>query len=122
MSAMPDDLLFGSIDGDTAAKLEIVADPGHPVGRDAATAFLAACEADAKAHGYVSVNRVSAALEDEGIEHHRYSAFWSRFTGKGRPMRRARADESPQGFPFEARKGSKTGNDGRLMPLRMWQG
>lgn len=112
---MPDDLLFGAIDGTTADKLAVVADPSHPVGRDAVAAFLTACEADAAAHGYVSVNRVSAALESEGIEHPRYSAFWARFTGKGRPMRRLPGR-------FEERRGSRTGNNGRLMPLREWVG
>lgn len=115
MSAMPDDLLFGAIDGSTADKLAIVADPDHPVGRDAVTAFLAACEVDHRNYGYVSVNRVSAALAEEGIEHHRYSAFWSRFTGKGRPMRRLPGR-------FEERRGSTSGNNGRLMPLREWVG
>lgn len=115
MSVQVEALLFGSIDGTTADKLAVVADPEHPVGRDAVAAFLTACEADHRRHGYVSVNRVSAALESEGIEHHRYSAFWSRFTGKGRPMRRLPGR-------FEERQGSKSGNNGRLMPLREWVG
>lgn len=121
----PDDQPMLTADPDTHNRLVLVADVTSPIGRDAVAAFLAACEADADANGgLVSVNRVSAALDAEGIEHHRYSAFWSRFTGKGRPMRRAKPEECPWSPTrgFEPRKGSKSGNDGRLMPIRKWQG
>lgn len=99
---------------DQADLLALVADPDRPTGRDAVAAFLAACEADAKAHdGRVSVNRVSAALESEGIEHHRYSALWSHYTGRGKPMVKIPGE-------WEVRQGSKTGNNGKPMAVRRW--
>lgn len=99
---------------DAADLLELVADTERATGRDAVAAFLAACEADARAHdGRVSVNRVSAALEAEGIEHHRYSAFWSHFTGRGKPMVKCSGE-------WEVRAGSKTGNNGKPFVVRRW--
>jgi hypothetical protein len=112
---------FAPVDDDTADLLAMVADAESPVGRDAVAAFLAACEADAANHGgIVSVSRVGAALTEAGIEHHRYSSFWSHFTGHGKPMRPATtADTDP---PWEIRRGSKSGNNGKPMRLRVWVG
>ena len=91
------------------------ADPDH------ATAFLGACQADAGLHdGIVSVNRVSAQLADAGIDHHAYSSFWGRYTGRNRPMRKATTDDLPD--PWETRSGSQTGNNGKPMRLRVWTG
>ena len=116
-----DEPLFGSIDGDTADKLALVADPEAAVGRDMVAAFLAACEADARANGgLVSVNRVSAALPDDITSTERYAAMWGHFTGKGKPMRRATTEDHPH--PWEERKGSRSGNDGKPMRLRFWEG
>lgn len=77
--------------------------------------FLAACKADADAHdGLVSVNRVSAALSEAGIESRRYSSLWGHFTGDGKPMRSTQQ--------VEVRAGSTSGNDGKAMWLRRWVG
>lgn len=106
---------FASIDDATDDLLALVADPDHPVGRDAVTAFLAACEVDAQLHGgLVSVNRVRALLAEEDINPRRLSAFWAHFTGPGRPM--AVTDE------WEFCKGSASHNDGRPFKLRRWVG
>ena len=79
-------------------------------------AFLAACEADAKAHdGRVSVSRVSAALPEDITSTERYSSFWSHFTGKDRPMRRLDG-------VWDERKGSRSGNNGKPTPARVWVG
>lgn len=95
--------------------LALVADPESPVGRDDVAAFLDACRRDAMAHdGLVSVNRVRKLMDGRDIEHHRYSAFWARFTGKGRPM--VKADG------WEVCEGSTSGNDGRPYRLRRWAG
>lgn len=85
--------------------------------------FLDACEADAAAHdGLVSVNRVRALVQESGhtIDPARYSAFWSRFTGKGRPMRKATGDDTPE--PWEVCQGSTSNNNGRPYRLRVWLG
>ena len=112
---------FAPVDDDTADLLALIANPGHPVGRDAVAAFLAACEADAAAHdGLVSVNRVSAALPDDITSTERYSSLWSHYTGKGKPMRKATTNDTP--IPWEERKGSRSGNDGKPVRLRVWQG
>jgi hypothetical protein len=118
VSAQPE---WSPLDDETADLLSLVADPERVVGRDAVAAFLAACKDDARTHGgEVSVNRVSAALGDAGIEHHRYSSFWSEFTGPGRLMRKA---ESQKGeLVWEAREGSTSGNNGKPMRLRRWIG
>ena len=116
MTAQPHALLFGALDGTTAAKLAIVADPEHPVGRDTVAAFLAACEADAKAHdGRVSVSRVGAMLPDDITSTTRYSSLWSAFTGRGKPMRRVAGE-------IDVREGSASGNNGRMGPAREWVG
>lgn len=111
---------FGSVGDYTADLLERIAEADQA----AAEAFLAACRQDAAANdGLVSVNRVRALLADADIEHHRYSSFWSRFTGKGRPMRRA-YNATPTGAEalWEICDGSRTGNDGRPYQLRRWVG
>lgn len=95
--------------------LHLVADTERIVGSADVDAFLDACRRDAMAHdGIVSVNRVRVLMSDRDIEHHRYSAFWSRFTGKGRPM--VKADG------WEPCEGSSSGNDGRPYRLRHWVG
>lgn len=97
--------------------LRLVADVDRPTGRDAPALFLAACEADARSHGgCVSVNRVRALLELVGadIPPRRYSAMWAVYTGDGRPMLKL-----PE---WEVCSGSRSGNDGRPMPLRKWVG
>jgi hypothetical protein len=79
-------------------------------------AFLAACEADAAANGgRVSVSRVSAALPEDITSTERYSAMWSRFTGRDRPMRRLPG-------VWDMREGSRSGNDGKPTPAREWVG
>lgn len=115
MTALPDEPLFGAIDGTTAEKLRVVADPTHPVGRDVPALFLAACEADAYTHGgLVSVNRVRRLLAADDIPPRRFSALWSAFTGPGRPMRRT-------GRWIEC-EGSESGNNGKPYPERRWIG
>ena len=95
--------------------LALVADTERATARDDVAAFLAACEQDAAANdGIVSVNRVRDLMADRDIEHHRYSAFWSRFTGRGRPMEKADG--------WERCEGSESGNDGRPYRLRRWVG
>lgn len=98
--------------------LALIADEERVVGRDAVDLFLDACRRDAMAHdGLVSVNRVRQLMKDADIEHHRYSAFWSHFTGKGRPMVKATGDQA-----WEVCEGSESGNDGRPYRLRRWVG
>lgn len=95
--------------------LHLVADTERVVGQSDVDAFLDACRRDAMAHdGIVSVNRVRALMDGRDIEHHRYSAFWSRFTGKDRPMVKAEG--------WETCEGSTSGNDGRPYRLRRWVG
>ena len=121
MSAEIAEPLFGSIDGTTADKLRLVADPDSPIGRDVVAAFLAACETDARSHGgIVSVSRVSAALPEDITRTERYSSLWSHYTGRDKPMRKATADDIEP--PWEIRKGSRSGNDGKPVRLRVWQG
>lgn len=116
MSAQP---AWSPVDDDTADLLTLVADVERPTGRDVVAAFLAACEADAKAHGgIVSVNRVSAALPEDVTSTERYSSLWSHFTGKGKPMRKATTKDAQP--PWEIRKGSRSGNDGKPVRLRVW--
>lgn len=107
--------------------LALVADEHSPLPSktDAHTLFLNACERDARDHGgIVSINRVSVlladALERDQIEHHQYSALWSHYTGKDRPMRKA--TERDIESPWEIRTGSKTGNNGKPFKLRVWMG
>lgn len=100
---------------DSADLLELVADTENPVGRDVPALFLAACEADARAHcGLVSVNRVRRLLAAEDIPPRRYSALWSHYTGRGKPMVKT--------GDWEVCTGSTSGNDGRPYPLRRWVG
>lgn len=101
--------------------LTLVADTERVTGRDSVTAFLAACETDAADHGgSVSVSRVGALMADQGIEPHRYSSFWSAFTGAGKPMRRANETD---GVPlWEIRHGSTSGNNGKPFVTRRWVG
>src|SRR5690348_14404068 len=111
-----DDQPMLTADPDTHNRLVLVADVTSPVGRDAVSAFLAACEADARANGgRVSVSRVSAMLPEDITSTERYSSFWSRFTGKDRPMRRLKG-------MWDEREGSRSGNDGKLTPARVWVG
>lgn len=108
-------MIPAAIDADTAATLSLVADPDAPVGRDAVAVFLAACEADADRHnGMVSVSRVRALLADADIPPKRLSAFWSHFTGPGRPMRRTGR--------WEVCEGSPSRNNGKPYPVRRWVG
>lgn len=105
---------WAPFDDSTADLLSLVADPHPAISADVPALFLAACEADANTHGgMVSVNRVRAALADADIEHHRFSALWSRFTGQGRPMVRD---------GWETCSGSASGNNGKPYPLRRWVG
>lgn len=104
--------------------LALVADTERATARDDVAAFLAACEQDAAAHdGLVSVNRVRALMADRDIEHHRYSALWAHFTGKGRPMVAAfvKTENGPEPM-WETCKGSQSGNNGRPYRLRRWVG
>lgn len=113
MTAQPH---WSPTDDDTADLLTLVATGSLVTQSDLdVDAFLDACRRDAMAHdGLVSVNRVRALMSDRDIEHHRYSAFWSRFTGQGRPM--VKADG------WETCEGSASGNDGRPYRLRRWVG
>jgi hypothetical protein len=112
-------------EAETHARLSLVADPGNPVGRDTEAAFLAACKADAEAHGgRVSVSRVSAALPEDITSTERYSSLWSAFTGPNKPMRRvytvdAEGNKRPV---YDFREGSRSGNDGKPTPARQWVG
>ena len=109
-----------SADPHTMDLLEAIADAERATARDMPAAFLAACEADARAHGgVVSVNRVSAALPEDITSTHRFSALWSHYTGKGRPMRTATTADLAH--PWEVRQGSRSGNDGKPVRLRIWQ-
>lgn len=95
--------------------LHLVADTERVVGSGDVDAFLDACRRDAMAHdGLVSVNRVRKLMANRDIEHHRYSAFWSRFTGKDRPMVKT--------GQWETCEGSTSGNDGRPFVVRRWVG
>ena len=90
---------------------------GPLAGNDAEVRFLRACEIDAALHGWVSVNRVRAALSNEHgltIEPRQFSALWSANTGRGKAM--VKADE------WEICEGSTSGNDGRPYRLRRWVG
>jgi hypothetical protein len=87
------------------------------VGRDCRKLFLSACEADAALHGgYVSVNRVRQRLSDAGadIPPRKYSAMWSAYTGRGKPMVKVQE--------WERCSGSGSRNDGRPFPMRRWVG
>lgn len=112
-----------SVDEQTANLLDLLADDGSvsPSKEEVRERFLDACCIDAANHGgLVSVNRVRALLADADIEPHRYSALWSHFTGRGKPMEKARlADGS---IMWQTCHGSKSGNDGRPFPLRRWVG
>lgn len=106
---------FAPIDEDTNDLLHLVADVDSPIGADAPELFLAACRRDAMAHdGIVSVNRVRVLMAEAQVEPHRYSSFWSAFTGRGKPMQKAEG--------WETCEGSSSGNDGRPYRLRRWVG
>ena len=106
---------FSTIDEPTQDLLALVADVDRTTGRDVPALFLAACEADAAAHGgLVSVNRVRARLADEDIPPRRYSALWAHYTGRDRPMVKTGG--------WETCAGSGSGNDGRPYPERRWVG
>lgn len=109
------------VDESTATLLDLLADDGSvsPSKDEVRGLFLSACRRDAMAHGgLVSVNRVRVLLEAEQIPPRRYSAMWSHFTGRGKPMEKARlADGS---IMWQTCKGSTSGNDGRPFPLRRW--
>ena len=106
---------FAPIADDTADLLSLIADVTAPVARDVPALFLAACERDAAAHGgLVSVNRVRMLLADEQIPPRRYSALWSAFTGRGKPMQKS--------TEWETCSGSESGNDGRPFVVRRWVG
>lgn len=107
--------------------LSLVVDEHTPLPSkaDAIDLFLTACQRDANTHdGIVSVSRVAELLaedlEHDRILHHQYSAMWSRYTGKDRPMRKATTDDVDH--PWEVREGSKTGNNGKPFRLRVWVG
>lgn len=113
--------VWSQIDDDTASILDLIADVDSPIGSDVPDLFLAACERDAEAHnGLVSVNRVRDLLAAEDIEHHRYSALWAAFTGRGKPMEKARHIDGEQ--MWETCQGSRTGNNGRPYAIRRWLG
>lgn len=106
---------WAPVDDGTASVLDLIADVKSPVGRDVPALFLAACEADARAHdGIVSVNRVRERLAREDIPPRRYSALWAHYTGHGKPMVKT--------GDWETCKGSASGNDGRPYPERRWVG
>ena len=115
---------WSPVDDSTADLLTVLADPHPIVGADVPDLFLAACRRDAMANGgLVSVNRVRELLAGEDIPPRRYSALWSHFTGRGKPMRKVTAEEAAKGMPrWEICKGSSSGNDGRSFPLRRWIG
>ena len=93
--------------------LALVADPERATGRDAVSAFLAACRRDARANGgMVSVNRVRDLLADAQIQPRRYSSLWSAYTGPGKPMRRTDV--------WELNTDTKGRNAGRPAYLRKW--
>lgn len=111
------------VDEQTASLLDLLADDGSvsPSKDEVRALFLQACRLDAKNHGgLVSVNRVRAMLAPEQIPPRTYSALWSHFTGRGKPMEKARlADGSVM---WQTCHGSTSGNDGRPFPLRRWVG
>lgn len=115
-------LRWESVDDSTADLLALVADERAVVGRDVPDLFLAACEADAAAHdGLVSVNRVRARLSDAQIPPRRYSALWSHYTGRDKPMVKATTGDGTVPL-WEVCKGSPSGNDGRPFQMRRWVG
>lgn len=113
--------IFAPVDEPMADFLALIVDPWTPLGYSDADDFLSACQYDAAAHGgLVSVNRVRELLTAADIEHHRFSAMWSHFTGREKPMRKATLDDTS--MPWEICRGSQSGNDGRPYPLRIWVG
>ena len=116
MSSQPQ---WSPVDDETADLLALVA-AGPLAGNDAEERFLRACEVDAALHGFVSVNRVRAALSNEHgltIEPHQFSALWSANTGRGKAMVKAEGDDA-----WEICKGSPSGNDGKPYRKRKWVG
>ena len=114
---------WSPVDDDTADLLTVLADDGSvsPSKAEVRDLFLEACCRDAMAHGgLVSVNRVRDLLADAGIPPRRYSALWSHFTGRGKPLIKATDQYGDQ--RWETCEGSSSGNDGRPFPLRRWTG
>jgi hypothetical protein len=106
---------WSRLDEATADLLTLVADPEHPVGRDAVDAFLAACRRDARANGgMVSSQRVRSLLTGAQIPARRYSALWAAYTGPGKPMRRTDV--------WELNTDKAGRNAGRPSILRTWVG
>lgn len=101
--------------------LHLVADTESPVGRDAVAAFLAACQADAKANdGRVCVSRVSDMLPEDITSTERYSSLWQAHTGNGRPMQRVK--DSLGRTVYDTREGSRSHNNGKPTIARRWVG
>lgn len=112
---------WSPVPDETATLLDLLADPNPTVGADVPVLFLNACRRDALAHdGLVSVNRVRRLLAADKIPPRRYSSLWSAFTGRDKPMVKARAADGSQ--LWEVCEGSASGNDGRPFPLRRWVG
>ncbi|WP_310962106.1 hypothetical protein [Nocardioides terrisoli] len=95
--------------------LSLIADEHTVPGADAVDLFLAACEADAKAHGWVSVPRVRLALAGADIPPARLSSLWGHFTGDGKPMRRIEGC-------FDDNDGGTIRNGNKTYPRRKWVG
>jgi hypothetical protein len=105
---------FAPIDDNTADLLTLItSDPRHD---DDYQAFLAACRVvAAENHGRVTVSQVSERLTNKWgltIEPRRYSAYWSKATGKNGPLRNT--------AEWDTRKGSTSHNDGRPTRVREW--
>lgn len=104
----------GYLAADEYDLLSLIADEHTVPGADAVDLFLAACEADAKVHGWVSVPRVRLALAGADIPPPRLSSLWGHHTGEGKPMRRT--------GEYEADDGATTRNGSHVYPLRRWVG
>lgn len=113
--------LAHAIDDDAYDLLHLLADQqtAPSVSRGERERFLAACEADARAHGgLVSSQRVREALtaaNDPLIDApQRLSCMWTVCTGAGRPMMRLTLTE--RGTDTKSR------NSAKRFPLRRWVG
>lgn len=95
--------------------LDRVAVAWTPGSTDIHREFLAACEADAKAHGgLISVNRVRAMCVPLDIPPRKWSSLWTHYTGLGRPMRKVRRLDEFRDAPSR--------NNGKPYFLRRWVG
>lgn len=105
-----------AMSAEDADLLDRVATAWTPGGKDMETEFLAACEADAKAHcGFVSVNRVRELCKPLNIPPRKWSSLWTHHTGMdGRPMRKTRRIDEFHGAPSR--------NNGKPYFLREWVG